>query len=219
MTVTALKYSWLTYRREQLWFPIAFLALFIVIVLIMRHPEVRFSIARAYLGFIMPLIGGILAAYSVLDDPALELRFSTPVRAEETLLARLGLILTVQAVCALVFQLYASVLGIDLSPLGGLLRVQLVWFLPTLSLAALGCAGALAGAQTAMGAFLAGAAWLIQLLMNSWLRLNARHAFLFLGVIVPNHPDLAENQWVLFSGSMALLLVSWALLRRQERYL
>lgn len=213
------KYSWLTWRRDQLWFPLAFLALFIVIVLIMRHPAVRFSLARAYLGFILPLTGGILAAYSVLDDPALELRFSTPVRAEQTLLARLGLILAVQAACALAFQLFLGALGIDLSPLGSLLRVQLVWFLPTLSLAALGCAGALAGAQTAMGAFLAGAAWLIQLLMNSWLRLNARSVFLFLGVLAPGDPDLALNQCVLCAGSLSLLLISWALLRRQERYL
>jgi hypothetical protein len=219
MNGAALKYSWLTYRRDQLWFPLAFLALFFVILLILPNPAARYSIARAYLGFIVPLVGGILAAYSVLDDPALELRFSTPVRAEQTLLARLGLILAVQAVCALVFQLFVGALGIDLSPLGGLFRVQLVWFLPTLSLAALGCAGALAGAQTAMGAFLAGAVWLVQLLMNSWLRLNARPVFLFLGVIVPGAPDLAVNQCVLFAGSMALLLVSWALLRRQERYL
>jgi hypothetical protein len=219
MNRAALKYSWLTYRRDQLWFPLAFLALFFVILLILPHPGARFSIARAYLGFIVPLVGGILAAYSVLDDPALELRFSTPVRADQTLLARLGLILAVQGACALVFQLFVGALGVDLSPLGGLFRVQLVWFLPTLSLAALGCAGALAGAQTAMGAFLAGAAWLIQLLMNSWLKLNARYVFLFLGVIVPDHPDLAANQCVLFAGSMALLLISWALLRRQERYL
>jgi hypothetical protein len=219
MKGAALKYSWLTWRRDQLWFPLAFLALFIVIVLIMRHPEVRFSLSRAYLGFIVPLIGGILAAYGVLDDPALELRFSTPVRAEQTLLARVGLVLAVQAVCALVFQLFVGALGVDLSPLGGLLRVQLVWFLPTLSLAALGTAGALAGAQTAMGAFLAGAVWLVHLLMNSWLRLNARSVFLFLGVLAPGHLDLALNQIVLFAGSMALLLVSWALLRRQERYL
>jgi hypothetical protein len=219
MNRAALKYSWLTYRRDQLWFPLAFLVLFIVILLILRHPVPRYSISRAYLGFIVPLVGGILAAYSVLDDPALELRFSTPVRAEQTLLARLGLILAVQAVCALVFQLFAGALGIDLSPLGGLFRVQLVWFLPTLALASLGTAGALAGAQTAMGAFLAGAAWLIHLLMNSWLRLNARPVFLFLGVIVPGHPDLAMNQIVLFTGSILLLLISWALLRRQERYL
>lgn len=215
----ALRYSWLTYRRDSLWFPLAFLALFIVIVLILPLPAARFSLARAYLGFIVPLIGGILAAYGVLDDPALELRFSTPVRAEQTLLARVGLILAVQAACALVFQLFLGALGIDLSPLGSLFRLQLAWLLPTLSLAALGSAGALAGAQTAIGAFLAGAVWLIQLLMNSWFQLNARTMFLFLGVIVPDHPDLALNQCVLFAGSIVLLLVSWVLLRRQERYL
>lgn len=219
MKGSALKYSWLTYRRDQLWFPLAFLLIFIVIILMMRHPGVRFSISRAYLGFIVPLTGGILAAYGVLDDPALELRFSTPVRAEQTLAARLGLILAVQAACALIFQLFVGALGVDLSPLGNLFRVQLVWFLPTLALAALGTAGALAGAQTVMGAFLAGAVWLIQLLMNSWLRLNAKSMFLFLGVIAPKEPKLALNQFVLFAGSMALLLVSWALLRRQERYL
>ena len=214
-----MKYTWLTYRRDQLWFPLAFLALFIVILLIMRHPVPRFSIARAYLGFILPLVGGILAAYGVLDDPALELRFSTPVRAEQTLAARLGLILAVQAVCALIFQLFAGTLGIDLSPLGGLFRVQLVWFLPTFALASLGTAGSLAGAQTSIGAFLAGAAWLIQLLMNSWLKVNARPVFLFLGLLVPNAPDLILNQVVIFSGSMTLLFTSWVLLRRQERYL
>jgi len=219
MKGAALKYSWLTYRRDQLWFPLAFLALFIVIVLILPNPGARFSIARAYLGFIVPLIGGILAAYGVLDDPALELRFSTPVRAEQTLLARVGLILAVQAACALAFQLFASALGVDLSPLGNLLRVQLVWLVPTLFLAALGTAGALAGAQTTMGAFLAGAVWLVHLLMNSWFKLNARYVFLFLGVLVPGHPDRALNQFVLLAGALALLLVSWALLRRQERYL
>jgi hypothetical protein len=219
MKGAALKYSWLTYRRDQLWFPLAFLALFILILLILRHPMARFSIARAYLGFIVPLIGGILAAYSVLDDPALELRFSTPVRAEQTLLARVGLILAVQTACAIAFQLFAAALGIDLSPLGSLFSVQLMWFLPTLSLAALGTAGALAGAQTVMGAFLAGAVWLVELMMNSWFRLNAQHVYLFLGVLAPGHPDLAVNQFVLFVGSMALLLVAWALLRRQERYL
>lgn len=219
MTGAALKYSWLTYRRDQLWFPLAFLGLFLVILLILPDPGVRFSIARAYLGFIVPLVGGILAAYSVLDDPALELRFATPVRAEQTLLARVGLILVIQAACALVFQLFVGVLGIDLSPLGGLLGVQLVWFLPALALAALGCAGALAGAQTAMGAFLAGAVWLVQLIMNSWLRLNARPVFLFLGVIAPDDPVLALNRWLLLAGSIALLFMSWILLRRQERYL
>jgi hypothetical protein len=146
MTAASLKYTWLTYRRDQLWFPLAFLAFFMVAIVVMRHPEIRFTLARAYLGFFLPLIGGILAAYAVLDDPALELRFATPVRAGETLLARVGLIVFVLIACALVFQLFVMALGVDLSPLGGVFGVQLAWFLPSLALASVGTIGSLASA-------------------------------------------------------------------------
>jgi hypothetical protein len=213
------KYSWLTYRRDAWWFPPAFLALFFLILGVMNHPAVRFAIARAYLGFILPLIGGILAAYAVLDDPALELRFSTPVRAERTLLSRLGLIFAVETACALVFQLFAWALSVDLSPLGGLLGVQLMWILPSLSLIALGTAGSLAGAQSVTGAFLVGGVWLVQLMMKGWFEANARHLFLFMGVFTPDHPDLIANRCVLFAGSLLLLGLSCVLLRHQERFI
>ena len=38
-------------------------------------------------------------------------------------------------------------------------------------------------------------------------------------VLAPGDPDLSANRAVLLAGSAALLLLSWALLRRQERYL
>lgn len=213
------RYSWLTYRRDVWWFPAAFLSLFFLILGIMNHPAVKYAIARAYLGFILPLIGGILSAYAVLDDPALELRFSTPVRAERTLFSRLGLILALEVSCALAFQLFALELGVDLSPLGGPLGVQMVWFVPTLALIALSTAGSLAGAQPIVGAFLAGGVWLVQLMMKGWFEANARPLFLFFGVFSPGHPDLIANRFVLLLGSMILLGISWALLHRQERYL
>ncbi len=215
----ALKYSWLCYRRESLWFPAAFLALFVVILAILPNPGLRYGIARAYLGFIVPLIGGILAAYSILDDPALELRFATPERPEATLAARLGLILLVEAVCAAGFQLFARALGVDLSPLGGFLSVQAVWLVPTLALISLGCAGSLAGAQSVTGAFLVGGVWLVQLLMKSWFVANARELYLFLGVFSPDSPALVANRFVLFAGSLGLLGLSTVLLRRPERLL
>lgn len=213
------RYSWLTYRRDVWWFPAAFLSLFFLILGIMNHPAVKYAIARAYLGFILPLIGGILSAYAVLDDPALELRFSTPVRAERTLFSRLGLILALEVSCALAFELFALELGVDLSPLGGPLGVQMVWFVPTLALIALSTAGSLAGAQPIVGAFLAGGVWLVQLMMKGWFEANARPLFLFFGVFSPGHPDLIANRFVLLLGSMILLGISWALLHRQERYL
>lgn len=219
MRGATLKYTWLTYRRDQLWFPLALLAFFLFFTLVLPGHAARYALAKSYLGFLAPLIGGILAAYSVLDDPALELRFSTPVRAEATLLARVGLILIVQAVCALAFQLWALALRIDLSPLGGLAAVQLVWLLPTLWLSALGVAGSLAGAQTVAGAVLVGAVWFVELIAKGWFATNARYLFLFLGVFFPGHPDLARNQGALVAASMVLLFVSWVLLHRQERYI
>lgn len=219
MKGASLKYSWLTYRRDQLWFPLALLALFVAFLFLLHQPAIRFSLARGYLGFIVPLVGGILAASAVLDDPALELRFATPVRAEETLLTRVGLILIVQAACALGFQFLLFVLKVDLSPLGGFLGVLRIWFLPTLALAALGTAGSLAGAQNVVGACLVGTVWFVELMMKGWFERNAKYAFLFLGVLLPGHPALAWNQGVLLAAAILLLLFSWVLLHRQERFL
>ncbi|MDP9121416.1 MAG: hypothetical protein M3O15_08630 [Acidobacteriota bacterium] len=215
----SLRYSWLTYRRDQLWFPPVVLAIFAVILLVMRHPAIRFNIARAYLGFIVPLIGGIMAAYAVLDDPALELCFATPVRPEQILLDRVGLILAIQAACAVVFQLLALSLGVSLSPLGGVLGAQLAWLLPALTLTALGTAGSLAGAQTMTGAFMVGGVWLVELMTKRWFELNARYLYIFMGVLVPGHPDLVINRCVLAVVALALLLFAWVLLHRQERYI
>ncbi|MEO8503355.1 MAG: hypothetical protein ABI609_05615 [Acidobacteriota bacterium] len=219
MNRSALKYTWLTYRREQLWFPIAFLALFVFISVFMRHPAIRFNLARAYLGFMVPLLGGIAAAYAVLDDPAIELRFATPLSAAETLGTRLGLILGVQTLSALGFEVVVYALRVDLSPLGGLLGLQLVWFTPTLALIAVATFGSLAGAQSAVGAFLAGALWLVQLTMKSWFELNGKYVFLFMGVFGSAGNDLLMNRVVLLVVSVALLLGAWALLHRQERFL
>jgi hypothetical protein len=218
--LAALKYSWLTYRRDALWFPLATLAIFAAILpLVDGRAALRFNVARAFLGFIVPLLGGILAAYAVLDDPALELRFATPVRPAAVLLGRLGLILAILAACALALEAEAAALGVRLAPLGGFLAAQLAWFLPTLALAALGVAGSLAGAATATGAFLAAALWLVEVMMKGWFEMNARPLYLFLGVLDPAAPGLATNRLSLAGLSAVCLFVSWRLLHRRERYI
>ncbi len=201
-------------RRKGLWIAYGLLFLFHTVLLFSPPP-----LGEMVEGEVISRSEAWSVAGRVLDDPALELRFATPVRAEQTLLARLGLIIAVQTACALSFQLFLLVLKVDLSVLGGLLGVQLAWFLPTLSLIALGTAGALAGAQTVMGAFLVGAVWLVQVMMKGWFDANARYLHLFRGVLVPGDPDLALNQCVLLAGSLALLFFSWVLLHRQERYI
>jgi len=214
-----IRYAWQTSRRELLWFPLALLFFFVVIVVMMRHPEIRFTIARGYLGFFVPLLAGITAAYAVLDDPALELRFATQTRHVQTLLTRLTLLLAVQGACAVSFQAFVSALGVDLSPLGSPLDVQLAWMVPTLTLAAIGLSVSLASAQCVTGAFVAGAVWLLQVLMKSWILANGPRLYLFMGILEPGRVDLAASRLILFAASAAAIFVAWLFLRRQERYL
>jgi hypothetical protein len=215
----SLRYSLLTYRLDQLWFPLAFWALFAIIVVML--PEKHLLIARAYLGCAIPLVSGIMAAYGVLEDPALELRFATPVRPAQILLERLGLILVVQAACALGFQLLSLVLGVDFSILGNGFAVQLAWLVPTLVLMALGAAGSLLAAQTMSGAFLVGIAWIVQLIARDWFAAHriGRYFLVFMGALMPEHPILHANQGTLLVLSVGLLVGAWVLLHRQERYI
>jgi hypothetical protein len=216
----SLRYTLMTYRFDQLYLPAAFWALFAIICLFRREPDYVLDTSRAYLGVALPLIGGIMAAYAILDDPALELRFAAPARAERILIERLGLILVVQAVCALSFQVFALALGVDFSPLGSVFAVQLAWLIPALALMVLGCLGSLLAAQTMTGAFLVGLTWLIELLARGWLARNAgKYMLVFMGALMPDHPDLLPNQLVLFALSFVLLFAAWLLLHRQERYI
>ena len=93
MKKTSIRYLLSTYRLDQLYLPAAFWALFAIVSLFQLEPDHLLDMARSYLGAVVPLTGGIMAAYAILDDPALELRFSTPARAARMLIERLGLIL------------------------------------------------------------------------------------------------------------------------------
>ena len=220
MKSNKLRYTFSSYRLDQLYLPAAFWLLFAIICLFRPEPDNLLDMARAYLGAVVPLVGGIMAGYAILDDPALELRFATPSRAGSFLLERLGLILGIQAVCALTFQVFVLLLGADLSILGNTFGVQLAWLVPTLSLMTLGCCGSLLAAQTMAGAFLCGLTWLIELLARGWLaRNNGKYVLVFMSALMPDHPDLIANQITLSVLSLLLLISSWRLLRRQERYI
>jgi hypothetical protein len=216
----SLRYTLTTYRLDQLYLPAAFWALFAIISLFRPEPDALLDMARAYLGAVVPLIGGVMAAYAILDDPALELRFSTPTRARRMLFERLGLILGVQAICALGFQAFVLALGADLSPIKGVFGVQFVWLIPTLTLMSLGCLASLAAAHAAAGAVAVGLVWLLELLARGWLAYNiGKYVLIFMGALMVDHPALAANQVVLFVLSILFLLGSLALLKRQERYI
>lgn len=220
MKRSSLRYILLTSRLDQLWFPLAFWALFLIIGVLRGQPYVA-DTARAYLGSVVPLIGGILAGHAVLEDPALELRFATPIPAAQTLLERLGPAFVVQAFCVFTFQGLVFLLHDDLSLLGGWVDVQLAWLLPTLSLTALGCFVSLAAAQTVTGALLVGMVWLVELVARSWFAANriGRYLLIFMGSLMPGHPATAGNRLGLFFAAIVFFAGGWTLLRRQERYI
>jgi hypothetical protein len=192
-----------------------------VVIGMIRGQEYILDTSRAYLGAVIPLIGGILAAYAVLNDPALELRFATPIPASQTLFERLIPIFIIQVLCALTYQVFALTLQVDFSPVyGSWVNVQWIWLIPTLSLMAFGCFCAFAAAQTAAGALFAGMVWIVELVARGWFAHNAGKYFLiFMAPFMPDHPDLIANHISLSALTFALLFVSWVLLHRQERYI
>lgn len=215
----SLRYTLLTSRFDQLWLPLAFWALFVIVALI-RGPEYMADTTRSYLGAVIPLLGGIMAAYAILDDPALELRFATPISAAQTLLERLAPTFFVQVASSIAFQSFAFFMNTDFSVFGGWVNVQLAWLLPTLALMAFGCLTALLAAQTIIGAVFAGMVWLVELVARGWFAGNAGKYFLiFMGAFMPDHPDLSANYISLFALTLIFLFIAWVLLQRQERFI
>jgi hypothetical protein len=216
----SLRYILLTARFDQLWFPLAFWVLFMLICVIRGHDYIM-DTSRSYLGGVIPLIGGIMAAYAVLEDPALELRFATPISAGQTLIERLGPTFVIQTFSALTFQVFVLILKADFSIFGNWIDVQLAWLVPTLALMAVGCLGALAAAQTITGAVLTGMVWIVELVARGWFAGNkiGQYFLVFMSPLMPDHPALRANQFSLLLLSAFAFLLGWRLFHRQERYI
>jgi len=216
----SLRYALMTYKLDQLWLPLAIFFIFVLISFIQLGEPQLMNIARSYLIATIPLLAGILAAYAVLEDLSLELRFATPIPASRTLFERLGLIFIIQSGFALLFQAIILIMGGDFSIYLSVWHLQLAWIIPTLSLMMLGCTCSLLAANSTIGALMVGMVWLVQVIARSWFAGNFGKYFLvFMGGLMPDHPDLIANHISLFVITLVLLLSSMALLRRQERYI
>ncbi len=217
----SLKYMLLTYRLDMLWLPVAFWALFLIIAVMIKNEPAGFPATVAYLGVALPLVGGILSAYAVLDDPALELQFATPRPVWQMLAERIGMILVITTLCAFTYQAMLVLIQVDLAPLGGFWARQLAWLAPTLATVSLGSAVAFANRHGTGGAAIIGLIWIMQVILRDWFLMSpwARYTLLLMGSNYPENPALRANQATLISLSILLLLASWALLRRQERYI
>ena len=217
----SVRYTLLTSRFDQFWFPLALWVLFLIIGAL-RGQEYMMDTTRTYLGIVVPLIGGIMAAYAVLEDPALELRFATPIPAAQTLLERLVPAFLVQAFFALTFQVIALGMKADFSSMfSNWSDVQLAWLIPTVSLTALGFFTALAAGHATTGAVLTGMVWIVELVAKGWFAKQTigQYFLVFMSSLMLDHSALRFNQLTLMGFSLALLLASWWLLRRPERYI
>ncbi len=216
----SLRYSILTSKLDQLWFPVAFFGLFVIIAIIMHDAERFMNIARSYLGVALPLVAGILSAYSILEDPAIEIRFATPITAIQTLIERLSMIFVVQAALALIYQAIIWLLGGEFSMYASFWQLQLAWLIPTFSLMLLGCLCSLLAANSTIGALIVGMVWLVELIARGWFAQNfGKYLLVFMGGLMPDHPDLITNFISLAFLSLLFFICAVLLLRRQERYI
>lgn len=221
MRSESLRYALLTVRRDQLWLPAGFWALFALLFLFFRNAGQGIDMVRGYLGAILPLSAGILSAYAVLDDPAREIIFSTPVTAGGLLAARLGPIIAAVVAASASFQLFVLGIGFDLGLVGGPVSFQFSWLIPALVLAAWGAFIALAAKNCASGAMAVGAVWIIQLIARNWFlsRAGASRVFLFMGIFSPRDPRLTANRITLGLLAAVFAGAAWRLFMKQERYL
>ena len=213
-------YTFQAFQKDHFWLPGAIMALFMIVAVFIDESN-RFNTFRAFLGFTLPLITGGLSAYAFLEDSALELQFTTPRSFWKMISERLGIIFAVIALTSAIFQGYALLLGVDLSALGNIFSRQLIWIAPCLVMLTLGGAASLLMAGSAGGFAFIGGLWMIQLFLRGWFARSPvlRNILLFYGAMDPQTRASAVNQLSLTLISALLLLLTYRLLKINERYI
>lgn len=216
-----LRYSARTHQGNQLWLPVCLTLFMMLIIGLFRKYLNPIDVSSAFTGVVLPLLGGIMAAYSTLDDPCLELHFSTPGTALEWLFSRFSFILLSVAICSLGYQFFIHTIGLDMSSYGSIWQRQLNWLIPGLGLISLGFFSAYLAAQSHTGAMMVGLVWILQVIAREWFLTTpgANLFFIFTGSLYPTAPTILASQIVIWICSCLLLGMSWYTLRIQERYI
>lgn len=216
-----ISYSLKTHLSSQFWLPSAIWALFAIINWLFTDKSQAANTAGYFLGVALPLIGGILSAYSLLGDPVLELQFAAPRSSFCTLLERLGVVLIILAFAAATYQIYIAILHVDMSQYGNPMQVQLIWLVPCLAMITMGSLMSLTFVQPTTGALFIGLIWIVQVIVRSPIVNNpvARFIFLMMGTLYPQDPGLTANQVTLLAFSILFTVISVVLLKKQERYI
>lgn len=218
---TRMQFAMRTYQASMFWLPAAIWGLFVIMVGLFGKSMMPVETSSAYTGVVLPLVGGILAAYAVLDDPALELLFATPRSAMRMLMERLGVILAVLLICAVTYQIFTAAISLDMSRYGNLWQRQAAWIAPCLAMTLLGFFASFAAAGSHTAAMLVGMVWIIQVVARDWFMVTpgAQQIFLFTGALYPEAPTVVSSQIGLVILSVILFAAGLALFRKQERYI
>ena len=216
-----LKYSSRTYQANQIWLPCILTALFMLVIGLFSKYLRPLEVSSAFTGVVLPLMGGTMAAYSTLDDPCLELHFSTPRSALTMLMNRFILILSVLSICSVVFQIFVHQIGLDLSSFGSIWQRQLNWLIPCLGYTSIGFFAAYTSTQSNSGAIAVGLVWILQVVAREWFLMTpiANLFFMFTGALYPLASTISASQSAIWILSVAFLGASWRFLLRQERYI
>lgn len=218
---TPIQFALRTYQASMFWLPAAIWALFVIMVGLFGKNLKAVEVSSSFTGVVLPLIGGILGAYAILDDPVLELQFASPRSGLRMMVERLGVILAILSVCAVTYQIFISAIGLDMSYYGTIWQRQTAWIIPCLALTCLGFLGAFASAQSTTAAMLVGMVWILQVIAREWF-LNtpvAKYLFLFTGALYPKMVSLVPSQVTLLGLSVVFLVIGWYLFQKQERYI
>jgi hypothetical protein len=210
-----------THQGGQFWLPAAIWALFAIVQGFFSDSIRSVEVASSYLGVVLPLLGGILGAYAILDDPILELQFASPRSSIQMIVERVSIIFGVLTICAITYQVLISFLHVDLTPYGPLWFRQFAWIVPSLALTGMGVFCAFAFAQATSGAMLIGMVWIVQLVAREWFLQNSimRYCFLFTGALYPKVEFLIPNYIALFILGIVFFTAAWLLLKKQERFI
>jgi len=211
-----------THQSGQFWLPAAIWAFFVIVIgFFGKSIPSAVEISISYIGVVLPLLGGILGAYAIMDDPVLELHFSSPRSAIQMLLERTIIIFGLLTISAITFQIFLHLLAVDLSPYGNTWMRQLAWIIPCLTLTALGTFAALFSTQSTTGVMLVGMIWIVELVARGWFLGHpiARYFFLFGGALAPTVDFLNQNYIVLIILGILFFGSAWCLLKNQERYI
>lgn len=218
--IKKIKYNLQVFQKDLFWFPFAMMSLFLIISIFTKDSFTS-SIPKAFLGYLMPLIAGGLAAYAYLEDQALELKFTFNQRNTKFIFKRLSVVLIISIIVSICYQIGLHLFQISIDGFTNTLQLQLSWFIPVVANIAFASFISLVTKSSNLSFSLIGGIWILQVIARGFF---SQHTFLslfllFQGTMVPGTKQATINYISLLLISLVSILFSLILIKKQERYI